>query len=426
MPDSTPYKPSLFTAFVLHLHPKTVPADTIRFSLSFGLGGMSATLFLILVLTGILQILSYATAIDAAHESVIAMYSDGSPAGFIRNIHHWAGNLLVIVSLLHLLRVYLTGATDRKRRLNWLLGICLYLLLLLANFTGYLLPWDQLAFWAVTIFTNMIAYVPLIGTWLSDMLRGGSEVGPTTLSNFFAIHVGIIPALIAVLLIFHFWLIRKNGGLIRNSESATDRVPVVPVLISREAAVGLSLIALLFLFAAAVDAPLADIANPGESPNPAKAAWYFLGLQELLLHVHPTFAVCIMPLLMLSLLALLPYIADTNLAPGLWCGGPHGRILAASAFGIGFFGLFPLIAVDDLLLKTAETPVVASWVSRGLLPLAVIITVLGIFYLLLRRRGWPRPESAMALVLLNLGILCGLTVTGIWFRGEGMALTLPF
>ena len=205
--------------------------------------------------------------------------------------------------MLHLLRVYLTGAADRTRRLNWLIGCTLLVLVLGANFTGYLLPWDQLAFWAVTIFTNMVGYVPLAGVQISELLRGSAEVGPATLENFVAIHVGLIPPFIVVLLVYHFWLIRRSGGLVRSRDSGQRPVMVaaVPTLVAREAAVGFGLCALLLLFSALVDAPLTDIANPGASPNPAKAAWYFMGLQELLLHLHPTFAIFIVPLLMFLL-----------------------------------------------------------------------------------------------------------------------------
>jgi len=418
---------SPFSAFILHLHPRKIPADTIRFTLSFGLGGMATTLFFILVGSGILQILSYIPNIMSAHQSVVAMYSAGSPAGFVRNIHYWAGNLFVIVALLHLLRVYLTGATDRKRRVNWLIGIALFLLVLFANFTGYLLPWDQLAFWAVTIFTNMIGYVPFIGERLAAILRGGDEVGATTLSTFFAIHVGLIPALMIILLIFHFWLIRKAGGLVRDPDSDARSVASVPHLVSREGAVGLGLAALLFLFAALVDAPLAEIANPGESPNPAKAAWYFLGLQELLLHFHPIFAICIFPALMLASLTLLPYLPGITLSPGVWCGGAQGRISAAAAFFVGLLASFPLTMADDLLIKeNGSAPDLVPWITRGLLPLGVILLFHWLAFLILKRRGYARPETVMTLVIFNLGMLCGLTVTGIWFRGEGMALTLPF
>lgn len=426
MTGKTSHRPSPFTGFILHLHPKKVPADTVRFSLSFGLGGMAATLFMILVCTGILQLLSYSGTVESAHQSIIHMYGDGSPAGFIRNIHYWAGNLLVIVSLLHLVRVYLTGATDRRRRVNWLIGVCLFLLLLFANFTGYLLPWDQLAFWAVTIFTNMIGYIPFIGIQLSELLRGGGEVGAATLSNFFAIHVAFIPACIIILLIFHFWFIRRAGGLIRSNDTPPNRVPAVPTLISREAAVGLGLTALLFLFAAVVDAPLAGIANPGESPNPAKAAWYFLGLQELLLHLHPTYAICIVPALMLGLFMLLPFINDTSLPPGSWCGGSRGRRLALSAFAAGLCAVFPLVVLDDRFMKTIDTAANMSWFGRGLLPLVMITLVYGLIYLFLRRKDRQKPESVMALVMITFGIIIGLTAVGIWFRGEGMVLTFPF
>ncbi len=427
MATGTSPKPASLSGFILHLHPRTVPAETIRFTLSFGLGGMSATLFLILLFTGILQLLSYSAAVESAHQSIIAMYAAGSLAGFVRNIHHWAGNLLVIVCVLHLLRVYLTGAADRTRRLNWLIGICLLLLVLFANFTGYLLPWDQLSYWAVTIFTNMAGYMPLIGAWLSEVLSGGGEVGPTTLATFFAIHVGLVPSLMVILLIFHFWLIRKAGGLVRDQDLPPERISAVPALISREAAVGLGLTGLLLLFAALVDAPLADIANPGESPNPAKAAWYFLGLQELLLHLHPTFAICIIPLLMLVLLALLPFITGTNLPPGIWCGGDNGWAHAAAAWAIGFGGAIPLIMLDDLVLKSADGPARAvPWIGRGVVPLAAIAAAFWLVYRLLRRRRTSRPKSAMILVMLVFGMLCGLTAAGVWLRGAGMVLTLPF
>ena len=420
------HRPSSLNGFFLHLHPKRVPLDTIRFSLSFGLGGMATTLFIILAGTGVLQILSYSATIESAHQSIIDMYREGSPAGFIRNIHFWAGNLLVIVALLHLLRVYLTGATERKRRLNWLVGSCLFLLLLFANFTGYLLPWDQLAYWAVTIFTNMICYVPFIGSWLSEMLRGGSEVGAVTMANFFAIHVAFIPACFIILLIFHFWLIRRAGGLIRKEAAPQEHIPAVPALISREAAAGLGLTALLFLYAALVDAPLSGIANPGESPNPAKAAWYFLGLQELLLHIHPAFAICIIPTMMLAVLMLLPFIDDNALPPGVWCGGTRGKFFAATTFMAGMFAVFPLVILDDKLVKKVDPGHVMPWFSRGLLPLAVFFLLFWMIFRLLRRKGLDRPQSTMVLVMLTLGIIFGLTATGIWLRGEGMVLTVPF
>ena len=315
---------NFFTAFFLHLHPRTVPRETIRFTLSFGLGGMAATLFLVMVGSGLLQLLQYSPNPDAAYLSIERMYAPGVFGGFIRNIHYWAGNLLVVVTALHLLRVFFTGAWSGKRRINWILGIFIILLVLFANFTGYLLPWDQLAYWAVTIFTNMAASIPVIGDWLVLTLRGGSEVGSATLSIFFALHISVLPSLLAVLLVCHFWLIRKAGGLVLGKDRSLDRVSVNPHLIVKEIATALILLAILAIFSALIDAPLSEPANPGESPNPAKAAWYFMGLQELLLHFHPSFAIFIIPSLMLAGLFALPFVNKASLPEGLWFGGRKG------------------------------------------------------------------------------------------------------
>ncbi len=416
---------SPISGFIFHLHPRKVAAETTRFTLSFGLGGMAATLFTLLALSGFLQLLSYSADSFTAYQSVIDMYAAASPAGFIRNLHYWSGNLLVIISFLHLLRVYLTGGLNRGRRLNWLIGLALFLLVLFANFTGYLLPWDQLAFWAVTIFTNMVGYLPLFGEGLGELLRGGAEVGPATLANFFAIHVGLIPPLIVLLLIYHFWLIRKAGGLVRNAstEKPVPMVDAVPTLVAKEAAVGLGLCGLVFIFSAMVDAPLADIANPGQSPNPAKAAWYFMGLQELLLHFHPVLVICIIPLLMIGLLALLPFVRDGVLPSGIWCGGRRGRILALCSGAAGLIAVFLLVIIDDLFLTSGSVvQTTTPWLSRGLAPLVTLFIIYVAIYRLLRVRKFQRAESIMALILISFGMVCGLTIIGIWFRGPGMVL----
>lgn len=162
-----------FTDFLVHIHPRTVPEETLRFSLSLGLGGMAATLLGVLFFTGLLQLMMYSPGVDSAYRSVQQMYTHIPLGGWVRNIHFWAGNLLVIVACLHLLRVLLTGAIGAGRQLTWVIGLFLLLLVLLANFSGYLLPWDQLAYWAVTIFTGMLSYFPFVGSWLMQLLRGG-------------------------------------------------------------------------------------------------------------------------------------------------------------------------------------------------------------------------------------------------------------
>ncbi len=429
MASEAPSNKSLFTGFFLHLHPRTIPGETLRVQLSFGLGGMAAILFATMLLTGVLQVVSYSSHSNSAYQSIQQMYDEGSIGGFIRNIHFWGGNLLVVVTFLHLLRVYLTGAIDQTRRFNWITGVFIFILVLSANFTGYLLPWDQLAYWAVTIFTNMISYIPVVGDWLGETLRGGTEVGSATLANFFAIHVAILPSLLLVLLILHFWLVRKAGGLVqaetaRSSEAV--RVAAVPNLIQREAAVGLGLLAVLFIFAAFFDAPLADQANPGQSPNPAKAAWYFMGLQELLLHLHPVTAICIVPAMIIIGLVLLPFWQKAALSPGRWCGGKRGMLLALWSFIGGFLGALLIVVIDDRLIRlsTAITNK-STWLTRGIMPLAATIFFLMLLFVLLRKRNHPGAEALMSLVVVLTAFILGLTAVGIWFRGPGMILILP-
>ncbi len=419
-------KYSGFSAFILHLHPRLVPGETIRFTLSFGLGGICAVLFVLLVITGLLQLLAYTPRADAAYLSILNMYQPGHFAGFVRNIHYWAGNLLVVFAALHLLRVFLTGALNGARRYNWLVGLAMFILLLFSAFTGYLLPWDQLAYWAVTIFTNMAAYAPFFGEGLAMTLRGGMQVGSTTLANFFALHVGVLPFILVILLFFHFWLIRKAGGLVQRegNSGSVEKVAVAPYLIVREAAVAMSVLALVLLFSSLVDAPLASPANPGASPNPAKAAWYFMGFQELLAHLHPAFGAFIVPLLILIGAALIPFFPATLQPGGTWCGTHGGKWRAAGSFIAGLLVTFGLIVGDEKILK-ADTTLNAGTLSRGLLPTCIGLVLLFVGYQLLRRFKWSRADVVLALFCFLCAALVALTATGIWLRGPGMLLVWP-
>ncbi|NOR49859.1 MAG: cytochrome bc complex cytochrome b subunit, partial [Desulfuromonadales bacterium] len=148
MTPAPPKSRRSFSDFLLHLHPRTVPQETLRLTLSWGLGGMAAMLVGLLFLTGILLLLTYQPSTDSAYTSILTLTREVRFGLWIRNIHHWSANLLVVIAMLHLLRIVLTGAFGPGRRLNWIIGLFLLFLLLSANFTGYLLPWDQLAYWA--------------------------------------------------------------------------------------------------------------------------------------------------------------------------------------------------------------------------------------------------------------------------------------
>jgi len=423
---------SLLTDFLIHVHPRTVPAETLRLTLSFGLGGMALTLLCVLFLTGLFQLLMYSPGIDTAYRSIQLMYAEIPLGGWVRNIHFWAGNLLVIVTVLHLFRVFFTGALVGGRQLNWIIGLVLMFLVLFANFSGYLLPWDQLAYWAVTIFTGMFGYIPFLGTWLMQLLRGGESVGAFTLANFYAIHVGVIPFCFVVFSVWHFWLIRKAGGLIRAARDAHEedstRVPAVPHLISREAAAGLGLTALLLLFSACIDAPLAEPANPAMSPNPAKAAWYFLGLQELLMHLHPTIVICVIPLFCLVVLVLLPYTRGAVLPAAQWFGGPGGSATFVKGLAGGTALTFVLVYFDDKLIDAAgfQRGGIDIWL-RGVIPLVIFaFFMVATREILVRRRKMLQTEVVLVLAGIVIGIIFSLTAIGIWFRGAGMQLALPF
>ena len=382
----------------------------------------------LLFLTGLLLLLVYQPTTDWAYASIQILTNEVPFGLWVRNIHHWSANLLVIVSLLHLLRVVLTGAFGTGRRLNWVIGLILLCLLLASNFTGYLLPWDQLAYWAVTICTSMLGYIPLCGPWLQELFRGGAEIGPATLANFFVMHVALIPGSLFILLLWHFWLVRRAGGLVRveTNKVENERVPTVPNLVEREAAVGLALVAFVLVLAIVWNAPFLEQANPGMSPNPAKAPWYFLGFQELLIHLHPVFAIFVWPLLMAVAMISVPFIRESSLPTGVWFGSERGKALAIWTVVIGGLVTLAIILLDNVLLDSETTLAANTLVSRGLIPTILLTLVLAGLYLLLVKRGYSRAETVMAGLLLTLVVLTICTVIGVWFRGAEMHLVWPW
>jgi len=171
-------------------------------------------LVMLLLITGILLKLVYEPFPGTAYDSIILIQNDVWFGQLVRNIHHWSANILVIVVLPHMLRVFFTGAFHHPRQFNWIIGLFLFFFVLISNFTGYLLPWDQLAFWAITISTSMVEYIPGVGSWLQKAIRGGSEIGPESLKIFFTFHTTILPACLVILMPFHFWRVRNAGGVV--------------------------------------------------------------------------------------------------------------------------------------------------------------------------------------------------------------------
>ena len=425
---------NFFNSLIFHFRPRSVQESTLRFTLTWGLGGMAVVLVCMLFTTGLMLKFVYQPVPDRAYESIIHLQSNVFFGQLIRNIHYWSANILLIIVFFHFLRVFFTGAFHPPRQFNWVVGLVMFLAVLTSNVTGYLLPWDQLAFWAITICTGMLEYVPGIGGWLQGLVRGGSDLGPATLSIFFAIHTAIIPAGLLILLPFHFWRVRKAGGLViprrpDADQSIRDRkVPGIPNLILREIVVAVVLIAAIMLISLTFNAPLGAKANPGLSPNPTKAPWYFAGIQELLLHFHPLFALFIIPVLMLIGLIGIPYFNYQTETAGVWFGSVRGRRMAVMAAWVAIIVTPISIAADEFVVDFAAwMPGMSPVVQNGILPAVFVLAAIILFYWLMKKRYLAtNNELIQSVFVLFVVALIILTITGIWFRGQEMALMWPW
>jgi len=422
---------NLLKTFVFHFRPRTVPEASIRFTHTFGLGGIALVLVALLFSTGLLLKMVYKPFPGMAYDSILMILHDVPFGLWVRNIHHWSANLLVIVLFLHMQRVFFTGGHYRPRQFNWVVGLILFLLVLASNFTGYLLPWDQLAFWAITICTGMLDYVPIAGSWLQRVIRGGSEIGPSSLLIFFTFHSAILPASIFLVMLFHFWRIRKAGGLVtpvqKKGKKTGQRIAVVPDLMLRELVVALAAVAFVLIFSILFDAPLDMKANPGLSPNPAKAPWFFIGLQEMLLHIHPALSVMVVPVILLGMLALVPYVEYESQTGGIWFFSERGRRMGiAAAMAALVLSVTGIIADEYVLNFMTALPAVSPVISSGIIPVGIFAGVTALVVVFLQRRfSAVNNEVVQSLYIFLMVVYIVLTVTCLWFRGREMALTWP-
>ena len=367
-----------FTNFFLHVHPVKVNRNTLRPLYTLGLGLMSFFLFLILVVTGVLLMFYYVPSTTQAYDRMLDLRGSVAFGIFLRNMHRWSAHGMVAVVFLHLCRVFFTGAYKKPREFNWVLGVGLLLVTLFLSFTGYLLPWDQLAFWAITVGTSIAGYAPLVGKQIQFLLLGDATVGQEALLRFYVLHVAVLPLVLTLLIAIHFWRIRKDGGLSRPEEPAHAQAVTVTVTTatapgtyprpsaprpSAPQPTGLQgfvrgpfiragnvpdnsvfswpnlLIAELFVFVLTVavilvlsllfNAPLEEPVNVMHPPNPAKAPWYFLGLQEMVSYSAFWGGVGV-PGIFVVLLLLVPYIDRGAAGVGKWFA--RERLLANTIF----------------------------------------------------------------------------------------------
>ncbi len=277
------------TSFFSHLRPQQYPAGAIQFGNTFYLGFFTTLLLVIEVLTGILLMVYYTPTPAFAYQSIenLALVPFGQ---LLRDLHRLVGDLLVLSAFLHMVRVAVSGSYKGPRRSTWLTGIVLFFLVLALAFSGYLLPWDQLSYWAVTVGTGLVGALPGIGPWLVEILRGGPEMGADGLLRFYVLHVVLLPLVVLPLLAVHYYRVARLHGISlpictaarRDSEDFRP-VPLWPTVVLRELQVVLVTVFMLIVIVAfAYDAPLGPPANPLHTPSHIEAPWFFLWAQGLL------------------------------------------------------------------------------------------------------------------------------------------------
>ena len=196
-----------------HLHPVKVKRHGVKLSYTLCLGGLSFFLFILLTITGIFLMFYYTPTVEQAYADTAALSTNVAFGSLVRNMHRWGAHLMVLSVFLHMSRVFYHGAYKPPREFNWVVGVVLLLLTLLLSFTGYLLPWDQLALWAVTVGTNMAGFVPVVGSQVKFALLGSAEVTANTLLRWYVLHVLFFPFIIVIFMAVHFWRVRKDGGI---------------------------------------------------------------------------------------------------------------------------------------------------------------------------------------------------------------------
>ncbi|MCP5104755.1 MAG: DUF4405 domain-containing protein [bacterium] len=466
---------AVFQNFFLHIHSTRIHKFSLRPSFTMGLGLITFFLFLILCVSGVLLMVYYNPSVERAYDTVKDISFVVGAGRYMRNIHRWAAHGMVLVMMLHMARVFFTGSYKGPRKFNWVIGMGLFVVTLMLSFSGYLLPWDQLAYWAITIGANIagspqeltdalgITGVFDVGGTIKHLLIGGNTVGQEALIRFYLLHVIILPFAALVLIGLHFWRIRKDGGLsrpenadeivmkeegippgeiarqkgnfkpgptktyglmefVKSKSPQLDRGPdqtimTWPTGIWAEIAVFMLTLAVMTVLAYFFDAPLKELANPAIPENPAKAPWYFLGLQELVSYSAFMGGVGIPTVVVLGIL-LIPYLDREEKFVGVWFSGKEGKRIALKSIMFAF----PFILA--LLAFTVKFGWLRQWFPK--IPQLVVIfvnpgTVIVLFFAwwsirTLRKTGSTRMAAIALFTCFLVGFVL-LTIMGLHFRG---------
>lgn len=445
--------------FFLHVLPVKTHLNTLRPAYTFGLGVITLYLFAVLTVTGIILMVYYAPSTELAYEDMKAIIHVVPYGRVIRNMHRWAAHGMVLFVILHMARVFYTESYAKGRAFNWVVGMVLFVLTLVLSYTGYLLPWDQLAYWAATIGANIAGSAREVtdalgitawfdpGGYIRELMIGGTSIRQDALTRFYLLHIMVVPIITAALIGVHLWRIRKDGGITRpepapTREAAEDRESKTYGLMAyvrrtggrREASPEGTVLtwpttvyANLFLFVLtmlpllilsyAVDGPLKTPANPAVPENPAKAPWYFLGLQELVSFSAFMGGVGIPTIVMIGLL-LVPYVDREERNVGTWFSDRAG---ISVTLGAVLFGFAAVIGVEAFAIGVGWLrdfwPEIPQLLITAFNPGTVITALFMAWSIAVVMVTRSTRLGAMSLFTCFLVAYLVLSVIGVYFRG---------
>ncbi len=329
--------------FVLHLHPPKIPASSAKFTYTFGLGGLSFLTFIITMVTGVLLLFVYSPNPALANASLQKIATVLPFGWYVRNLHYWAGQVMVVSVVLHLLRISLTGGYLAGRRFNWVIGIMLLVLTFFMDFTGFPLRWDTESHWALVVGTHLLKSVPWIGNQLYGLIVGGSDISGSTLLRFYTWHIFALPFIAFFLMLYHFWRIRKDGSISSLAEKKTTLFLSNKELLDKELkyffVVGVVLILLSVLFS-----PFLGVsANKNLELAGVNAPWIFLWIQFLLRYLPPFIAGIFLPAILLVFLLVVPYTDKHDELAGKWLAGGRKMYWLPVVLSIGLALIFTIL-----------------------------------------------------------------------------------
>jgi quinol-cytochrome oxidoreductase complex cytochrome b subunit len=409
----------------------------LGFRVTWYLGALTLGCFAIQVTTGLMLMLYYHPSIPQGYADMKDLEFVVSSGYMLRSLHRWSAHAMVFLVFMHMAKVFYRKGYRPPRELNWIVGVVLLLATLLLSYTGYLLPWDQLSYWGTTVGANIMSSIPVVGASLRFYLLGGHTVNANALLRFYVLHTMMLPLLVMVLIAVHLWRLHEDGGMYDLDNSGSPIIPAhsaladSPIKLEEEETlsyrellfreiIGIEALAVvLFVMGLLWKAPLEELANPLHTPNPAKAPWYFTGLQELLHYLPPFVAGIILPGLIVSGLFFIPFSPFfdnvTTYDANQWFRRKPARMIIATALILGLSvllvrvhawdALLPAVIVSILLLLANQSP------SR---------TALG-------ARSWLSSRSLsfwiMTLFLMEAVVL---TAVGTLFRGPSWAWVWPW